>query len=274
MPGAATTPRQRALAALADELTPTKSLARLDVATARVVSSVTLVTALLTGLGLVAVGLPATAGAPRTLATVSVGLAFLAVLCALAAQVLTVSQGVNPNNLKDVERWYRRVFAYRAPLASAASALMVAAAAVAGTAALGTLTAARGDRPTFAVTRTAELPVPTETPTLATPPAPAADAPGAAATRGTVVRAGTVVVEVTFRGLAADQVLTVTVTVDDTRAAQAALIPGPEGAATQTLTVVHVPAQAVVTVDAWADPTTCTASLAPGQPTRATCTPP
>lgn len=51
------TTREQALAALAAELTPAKSLQRLDTATARVVSTVSIVATLLTGLGLIAAGL-------------------------------------------------------------------------------------------------------------------------------------------------------------------------------------------------------------------------
>jgi hypothetical protein len=88
------------------------------------------------------------------------------------------------------------------------------------------------------------------------------------------VRAGTVVVDAAFRGLAPGQVATVTVTVDGTITAQAALTPSPDGTATRALTLEHVPAPAVVTVDAHAGPATCTARLTPGQAAHLTCTPP
>ena len=56
-PASAPSGRQLALAALGAELTPAKTLQRLDAATARIVSTVTVVATLLTGLGLLAAGL-------------------------------------------------------------------------------------------------------------------------------------------------------------------------------------------------------------------------
>jgi hypothetical protein len=123
--------RQRALIALADELTPAKSIGRLDTATARVVTTVSVVGTVLTGFGLLTAGLPAIEGGSRVLAALSVVLAFLAVLCALSAQVLTITRRLNTNNLKEVERWYLRRFLVRAPVARAASVLLVLATAAA-----------------------------------------------------------------------------------------------------------------------------------------------
>jgi hypothetical protein len=114
--GGAPTPRQRHLRELAEQLTPARSLGRLDTATARVVSTVSVVATLLTGLGLVAAGLPDAGPGGRGWAVVAVVLAFLAVLAALAAQVVTITRGLNANNLKAVEGWYRRRFGLRAPL--------------------------------------------------------------------------------------------------------------------------------------------------------------
>ncbi|MCA1694446.1 MAG: hypothetical protein LC749_06820 [Actinobacteria bacterium] len=65
------TPREQALAALAEELTPAKSLQRLDTATARVVSTISIVATLLTGLGLVTAGLTNLTETARVLAVVS-----------------------------------------------------------------------------------------------------------------------------------------------------------------------------------------------------------
>lgn len=76
-------PQDQALAALAAQLTPAKSLQRLDTATARVVSTISIVATLLTGLGLLAAGLANLAG---------------------TAQVLTVTYGLNTSNLVEVER--------------------------------------------------------------------------------------------------------------------------------------------------------------------------
>jgi hypothetical protein len=248
----ALTARQRALRALADELTPVKSLARLDAATGRVVTTVSVVGTLLTGFGLAAAGLPGIGGAARALAVCSVVLAVLAVLCALIAQTLTVTRGLNTNNLLAVGAWYERRFTVRAPLTRAASVLLVAAVAVAGTAAVLFLTGGGRDRAAVSVTRTAPLPDPS--------------ASAAAA-------ADTVTVEVTFRGVDAGQVAAVTVAVDGRTVAQAAITPTVDGVATRTLTVDKVPASATVTVQAQAGRTRCTADGRPGQPLRLTCRP-
>ena len=241
------TPRQRAWVALAAELTPAKSLQRLDAATARVVSTVSIVATLLTGLGLVAAGLANLSGAARALAIVSVGLAVLAVLLALTAQILTITRGLNTNNLAEVEHWYRRRFEFRAPLTRAATILLAAAAFAAGAAAIVTLLGGP-DPPTFAVTRTT-------TPVAA----PAATSK--------------LTVEISFRGLDTDQIASATVTVDGTIVAAAAFGPTPEGTATRTLTVEQVPATAVVLVDARGGTAACTATLPPGRAAQLRCSP-
>jgi hypothetical protein len=259
-PVADPTPGQQAWAALGAELTPAKSLQRLDAATARVVSTVGVVATLLTGFGLVAAGVGNLSGGARGLAAVSVGLAFLAVLLALVAQTLTVTRGLNTNDLVEVRRWYTRRFERRAPLTAAATVVLVLAAAFAGLAAI--LTVTKGpDRPTFAVTRTidpAGAPVPG-------PPAPGAPQPGASGT-------STVTVEVTFRGLDDGQVASATVTVDGAVVAEARFSPGPDGTAVRTLTVAKVPAGGVAVVEAWAGGSVCTATLGPGTPAAASCT--
>jgi len=239
------TPRQQAWAALAAELTPAKSLQRLDAATARVVSTVSIVATLLTGLGLIAAGLANLTDAARVLAGVSVGLAVLAVLAALAAQTVTITRGLNATNLRAVEDWYVRRFELRAPLARAASVLLVLATAAAGSAAVVTLVGAPAEPPTLAVTRTAD-------------PSPPATS--------------TLTADVTFRGLDAGQVASATVTVDGVVVAVAAFGPGPDGTATRTLSVGQVPAGGVVVVDSRAGDTACTATLAPGQPAALRCT--
>ena len=69
-------PRREEWAELADELAPAKSLQRLDAVAARVVSTVSVVATLLTGLGLVAAGLANLTVAARVLAVGAVVLAF------------------------------------------------------------------------------------------------------------------------------------------------------------------------------------------------------
>jgi hypothetical protein len=245
--------RRRALVALADELTPAKSLVRLDAATARVVTTVSVVGTLLTGFGLLAAGLPAVDGTPRVFAVVSMVLAFLAVLSALTAQILTITRGLNPNNLKEVERWYQRRFAVRAPLTRAASVLLVLAVATAGTAAVLALSRGEPDRAALAVTRTSAVAAPSP---AGSPSTSAGD---------------TVTVEVTFRDVDAGQVATVAVAVDGRMVAQAAITPAQDGVASRTLTVDKVPATATVTVNAATRDARCTADGRPGQPLRLSC---
>lgn len=249
-PASAPSGRQLALAALGAELTPAKSLQRLDAATARIVSTVTVVATLLTGLGLLAAGLAALTTPARIVAGVAVGFAFLAVVAALAAQTVTINRGLNTNNLREVEHWYRRRFRLRAPLTYAAGVLLVLAAAAAGTAALITLVATRGDTPTLAVTRTT------------TPAATPATAAG-----------GTVTADITFRGLEPGQVATATLTIDGALVATTAFGPGPDGTATRTLTADRVPPGATAVIDARGGATACRATVAPGQPAHQTCTP-
>jgi hypothetical protein len=234
---------------LADELTPVKSLARLDAATARVVTTVTVVGTLLTGFGLAAAGLPGIDGAAEVLAVCSVVLAVLAVLCALIAQTLTVTRGLNTNNLLDVGKWYERRFVVRAPLTQVASVLLVVAVAVAGITAVVYLADDARDGPSVAVSRTASLPDPS-----------ASAAP-----------TDKVTVEVTFRGMGPGQVATVTVAVDGRPVAQAAISPTAEGTATRTLTVERVPTAASVTVNAQAGNTRCGVDGPPGKPLLLTC---
>jgi hypothetical protein len=250
----APSPRQLALAALAAELTPAKSLQRLDTATARVLSTVTVVASLLTGFGLLAAGLSFLTAPGRVLAGIAVGLAFLAVVAALAAQTVTISRGLNTNNLRAVDYWYRRRFQRRAPLTRAASVSLVLAAAAAGAAALVTLTGGRASTPTLAVTRTT------------TPASPATSGSPAMPSTSTVTG------DVTFRGLDPGQVATATLTVDGTLLVATAFGPGPDGTATRTLTANRLPAAAVTVIDARAGGITCTATLAPGRPAEQDCT--
>jgi hypothetical protein len=241
------TPREQALAALAAELTPAKSLQRLDTASARVVSTISILATLLTGLGLITAGLTNLTEPARILAIASTGLAFLAVLLALTAQILTITRDLNPNNLIEVENWYRKRMQRRGPLTQWATILLIAAAAAAGAAAITTLTTGV-DQPTLAVTRTTNSP------------------PTTPATSKLTINA-------TFRGLNADQVASTTVTVDGTILATAAFGPAPDGTATQTLTLDQIPINAEAVVDARGGNTTCTASLKPQQAVEVKCTP-
>lgn len=218
---------------LATELAPAKTLQRLDAAAARVVSTVSLVATLLTGLGLVAAGLANLTVVARVLAVGAVVLAFAAVLLALLAQTLGVIRGMNRENLAEVEQWYVERFEARAPRLRWATFLLVGAVALAGAAAVVTLVGG-SNAPTLAVTRTS-LPAP-----------------------------GKVTVDVTFRGLRAGDVASAVVRVDGTGAAEAAFGPGADGTATRTLTVEQVAGSGVVMVEAHGGGDTCSATLKPG----------
>jgi len=91
----------------------------------------------------------------------SVVTAVLAVLCALGAQMASITRRLNPFNLTEVEEWYRRRVEIRAPLTQAATVLLLVAAAAAGAAAVSTLVTKGADQPTMAVTRTMQLTDPT-----------------------------------------------------------------------------------------------------------------
>jgi hypothetical protein len=129
----------QAWADLATQLTPAASLARIDAVTARAVTTVTVIGTLLTGLGALAAGQFVHHGAARTLAAATVITAALAVACALAAQVLTITRGLNPANLIEVQAWYRRQFGTRAYTTQAATFLLIAAALLAGATAATTI---------------------------------------------------------------------------------------------------------------------------------------
>jgi hypothetical protein len=252
-PAAAVEPDPRVLAwrALADELTPAKSLARVDVATSRVVTNVTVVGSLLTGLGLVAAGLPATDVVARYLAVAGVVAAVLAVACALIAQTLSIRRGLNTNNLVMVKEWYRTQFLRRAYPARAATVLLLVAVLLAGSAAVVALLAPDEERLSLTVSETR--------------PAESSVSDGA-----------TVTAEVAFRSPDLDQSATVSVTVDgDVLLARAALSPAVEGTASRTLTVSGVPDDATIAVTAVGGRRRCGASwdVAGSDPPVVTCGP-
>ena len=142
--------------ALADDFAPVKSLTRLDAATARVVTNVTVVGALLTGLTLLGSNLPSVTGAARGLAITAMLLAASAVITALSAQILTVTQ-ISTGDLLAVEAWYRRRINIRGPLTVAATVLLVAAAGASTVAAGLALLGIPDQPPTIAITRTTPL---------------------------------------------------------------------------------------------------------------------
>ena len=142
-PGRPTTAADLAWAALAAQLTPAASMARIDTVTSRAVTTITIIGLLLTGLG--ALGASQFAGDSPTataLAVAAVVMATLSVACALTAQVLTITRRLNPANLTQVKAWYHRQFTLRARATQAATILLILAALLAGaTAATALLTA-------------------------------------------------------------------------------------------------------------------------------------
>jgi hypothetical protein len=124
---------------LSAQLTPAASLARIDAVTARAVTTVTVIGLLLTGLGALGAGQFARHGAARGLAVAAVVTATLAVASALAAQVLTITRGLNTDDLLQVKAWYRRQFNIRARTTQAATILLILAAILAGATSIATL---------------------------------------------------------------------------------------------------------------------------------------
>jgi hypothetical protein len=238
------TPADQAWAQLAAELTPAKSLGRIDAVTARAVTTVTVVGLLLTGLGAFAAGLPAALGETATaLAVATVITAALAVAAALTAQLLTITRRLNPANLADVRAWYQRQFELRAYPTQAATALLLAAALLAGATATSALLATPATAPTLTVTQTLQ-------------PGPSG---------GTSTAQAPVTMSVTFRGLAPGQPATLTLTTPGAAGAlaRAAATAAPDGTATLTLT-----AGALTTAES-----VIVTAVAPGQICRAVLTP-
>lgn len=231
--------RDQAWADLGAELTPVKSLARIDTATSRAVTTVTVVGVLLTGLGALSTSLLAQDDLARALAAAAVIIAALAVASALAAQVLTTTRRVNPANLADVKAWYQRQFTIRAYPTRAATILLLLAALLAGAAAAAALTTTPAFSPTIEVTQTTR--------------------PGGTAATSTTT------VQVTFRGLPPGQVATVIVATAARVLARSAATPGPGGTAATALTVSHLAPAWPVTITARTVGQFCQAHLSPSR---------
>jgi hypothetical protein len=232
---------------LGAELTPARSLDRIDNATSRTVTTVTVIGVLLTGLGALSATLPADDGPVRGLATAAVITAALAVASALTAQILTITRRVNPANLLDVQAWFRRQFIIRAYPARAATVLLLAAALLAGAAATVALTT--------------------------TPAAAPASAPAIGVTQVTGPGTSTIItVRAAFSGLAPGQAVTVTIATPARVLARSAATPGPAGTATTTLTVSQAAPPQPVTITARTTGQTCQARLSTtGGPPALTC---
>ncbi len=154
-------PADQSWADLAAQLTPAASLARIDVATARAITTITVIGVLLTGLGVLAAGQLTPNAATRGLAVATVITASLAVACALTGQILTITRRLNPANLTEVQAWYGRQFTIRAHATQAATILLILAALLAGASAAAAI-----------------LTIPTPAPATTRTPAPAAGALG------------------------------------------------------------------------------------------------
>lgn len=239
-------PRDLGWQALAQELAPAKSLARIDAATARVVTNVTVVGTILTGLGLLAAGLPTTSVLARGLAVAAVVAAVAAVGCALTAQVLTIVRGLNTNDLVLVKAWYTRQFRHRAYPTRAATGLLLLAILLAGAAAAVALLSPGRAQPVLAISQT-EIAAP--------------------ATSGTGSTGSGVVltVDVTFRDLAATDVVTVIITATTPGShsvlGRAAVTSGSDGTAARSIVVNDVPRDATIDISATGGPGRCQALL-------------
>ncbi|MGH7732898.1 MAG: hypothetical protein ACREOE_04130 [Gemmatimonadales bacterium] len=252
---------------LADELTPAKSLERVDTATDRVVRTVTIIGTLLGGFGVFGATKPAVSGPARWITIAAVACAALAVACALAAQILTITRHFNPENLAAVRAWYRRRIDTRGYPTRAATLLLMIGAVLAGVAAIVALATATPSQPTIAVARVLDHAA--ATPGTGTTPGTSAAGTGAPPTI-------TITAEVTFRGLTSGQSATVVVSAATSGQvlASAAITPATDGTATRTLTVSGLPPTVPVTVVARGGSQQCRATLGAGsaRPT-ATCGP-
>jgi hypothetical protein len=246
------TDEDRVWADLAGELTPAKSLERVDTATDRVIRTVTIIGTLLGGLGVFGATKPSVSGPARWITVAAVACAALAVACALAAQVLTITRHLNPENLAAVRAWYKRRIDTRGYPTRAATVLLLMGAVLAGAAAIVALATATPSQPTIAVTRAlGHAPV-----TTAGTSSPSAGAPPAI----------TITAEVTFRGLTSGQSATVVVSAAPTGQvlASAAFTPATDGTATRTLTVSGLPPAEPVIVVARGGSQQCRATLGAG----------
>jgi hypothetical protein len=138
--------------ALSAELTPAKSLERVDAAAERVVGQLTLVGTVLTALGLVATATIVTDAVARALVLAAVVLAVAAVVAALTCQVLTSSR-LNTVNREELRRWYRRRVEVRGVVLRWAAIAMIGAVVLAAAAGLRAFVAEPADPPRLAVSR-------------------------------------------------------------------------------------------------------------------------
>jgi hypothetical protein len=136
--GAPVTDRVRVWREAAGELTPAKSLARVDEKARQVATQVGLVGTLLTGLGLLGADRLDVSPLVRWLALAAVCAAVAAVVLSIGALLLQFRPALATGDLAEVERWYRGQFR-RAYAVVAAGVLVLVAVILAGWAALAAL---------------------------------------------------------------------------------------------------------------------------------------
>jgi hypothetical protein len=241
-------PRDSGWQALAQELAPAKSLARIDAVTSRIVTNVSVVGTILTALGLLAAGLPTTSAAARGLALAAVVTAVAAVGCALTAQILTIFTGLNTNDLDQVKAWYARQFHRRAYPTRAATLFLLLAILLAGGAAAAALLNPGRTQPVLAI-------IQTETIT----PAPATSGTRSAGSGVALT------VDFTFRDLTTSDVVTliITATTPGSHAVigRAAITSGSDGTAARSIIVNDVPRNATIDISATGGQERCQARL-------------
>ncbi|MEU7906605.1 hypothetical protein [Actinoplanes sp. NPDC049118] len=135
--------RSRMWAAAGAELAPAKSLARVDERAKQIVTNVSLVGSLLTGLGLVAGAKLDRSTPAKTLAIAAVCAALFAIVVALTSMLLRFTPALTPANVLEVEEWYRRQFRWAYGVI-AGGVLLLVAVLLAGAAALVVLIGAGG----------------------------------------------------------------------------------------------------------------------------------
>lgn len=221
---------------LADELTPAKSLARVDATATRVVSQIAVVGTLITAGGLVASATLLHPGPTRWLVVAAAALAVAAVVIALACQVLSVSQ-LHTHDLVEVQDWYRIRVSRRAWWLRVATWLIVAAGVVGGTAAVWALALPTTPGPEVTLSRVA-------VPATATAPA-----------------SSTVTVHATVHGVPDDGAAAVRVSSGDTVLATAAATPASDGTASLEL-IASADATSPVTIEVTAPGARCAGTVA------------
>lgn len=226
---------------LAEELTPTKSLANISTVTARVLTNITLIGTILTGLGLIATGLLITSTLAQRLVVAAIITAVLAVGCALTAQVLTIRPQLNVANLVEVKAWYRQQLRARAYPTRAATLLLLTAVVFAGAATSTILLENLSYQPTVAVSQTQTT--------------SGNDGEGNTAGSSDLHATSiTLSVEVIFPGVAATDTVTLTVTasppIPATTLARAVFTPNIDGTATRTITISNIPRQSTINITA------------------------